>query len=506
MGRQPGQGEGLPPVGLDGVTGRSELAGIARRAMIERGLLPEFSPETVAEATAITEAASDAGPLVRDLRHMLWASIDNDDSRDLDQLSVAEPLSGSAVKVLVAVADVEATVREGSAIDGHARTNTTSVYTAGQVFPMLPEKLSTDLTSLGESRERLAVVMEMTVVPDGTVRESDVYRALVLNRAKLAYDSVAAWLEDRAPAPPRLAAVPGLDEQLRIQDRVAQAMKGLRHQHGALSLETLATRAVFDGDVLADLQPDEKNRAKQLIEDFMIAANGATAKYLEARGFASLRRVLRSPERWDRIVALAAESNDRLPGEPSAPALEQFLMKRRQADPARYPDLSLAIIKLLGRGEYALELPGQTSDGHFGLAVRDYTHSTAPNRRYPDLATQRLLKAAIAGRPAPYTNDELTDLARHCTTQEDNATKVERRVAKSAAALLLAPRIGDWFDAMVTGASEKGTWARIYSPPAEGRVVRGFERLDVGDRVRVKLVGTDVERGFIDFARAQPAL
>jgi VacB/RNase II family 3'-5' exoribonuclease len=483
------------------VTGRSELAGIARRAMIERGLLPEFSPEALAETTAIAEAARETGPLIRDLRHRLWASIDNDDSRDLDQLSVAEPLSGGAVKVLVAVADVEATVRDGSAIDGHARTNTTSVYTAGQVFPMLPEKLSTDLTSLGEGQERLALVMDVTVNPDGSVKESDVYRAVVLNRAKLAYDGVAAWLEGRSPAPPRLAAVPGLDDLLRVQDRVAQTMQGLRHRHGALSLETLATRAVFDGDVLADLQPDEKNRAKQLIEDFMIAANAATAKYLEAKGYASLRRVLRSPERWDRIVALAAESNDRLPHEPSAPALEQFLMKRRQADPARYPDLSLAVIKLLGRGEYAVELPGQTSDGHFGLAVRDYTHSTAPNRRYPDLVTQRLLKAAIAGRPAPYTHDELTDLARHCTTQEDNAAKVERRVAKSAAAFLLAPRVGEWFDALVTGASEKGTWARIFAPPAEGRVVTGFEGLDVGDHLRLKLVGANVDRGFIDFAR-----
>jgi VacB/RNase II family 3'-5' exoribonuclease len=490
---------------VDGVTGRSELASIARRAMIERGLLPEFSPAALAETSAIAEAASEAGPLVRDLRHMLWASIDNDDSRDLDQLSVAEPMADGAVKVLVAVADVEATVRLGSAIDGHARTNTTSVYTAGQVFPMLPEKLSTDLTSLGESRERLAIIMEMVVDADGTVRESDVYRAVVLNRAKLAYDGVAAWLDGNAPAPPRLSAVPGLDEQLRIQDRVAQAMKGLRHQHGALSLETLETRAVFDGDVLADLQPDEKNRAKQLIEDFMIAANGATAKYLEAKGFASLRRVLRSPERWDRIVALAADSNERLPPEPSARALEEFLANRRQADPARFPDLSLAVIKLLGRGEYVLELPGQTADGHFGLAVRDYTHSTAPNRRYPDLATQRLLKAAIAGRPAPYSNDELNELARHCTTQEDNAAKVERQVAKSAAALLLASRIGEWFDAMVTGASEKGTWARIFQPPVEGRVVRGFEGLDVGDHLRVKLVGTNVERGFIDFVRAQPA-
>jgi exoribonuclease-2 len=402
----------------------------------------------------------------------------------------------------VAIADVDATVKQGTAIDGHAQTNTTSVYTAAQIFPMLPEKLSTDLTSLGESQERLAVVVEFVVGADGAVTESDVYRAVVLNRAKLAYNSVAAWLDGAAPAPARLAEVPGLDEQLRLQDRVAQAMKDLRHRHGALTLDTLATHAVFEGDVLADLQPDEKNRAKGLIEDFMVAANGATARYLENKGFPSLRRVLRSPERWPRIVALAAESGDRLPSEPSAPALQAFLNRRRLADPLRFPDLSLAVIKLLGSGEYALERPGQSPEGHFGLAVRDYTHSTAPNRRYPDLATQRLLKAAMAGGKPPYGNDELTALARRCTTQEDNAAKVERQVRKSAAALLLESRVGETFEAMVTGASEKGTWVRIFAPAVEGKVVRGFQGLDVGDHVRVKLVSTDVERGFIDFVQA----
>jgi len=409
------------------------------------------------------------------------------------------------VKILVAVADVDATVKKGSATDGHAWTNTTSVYTAAEVFPMLPEKLSTDLTSLAEGQERLAIVMEMAVSADGTVAESEVYRAVVLNRAKLAYDGVAAWLDGTAPAPPRLSAVPGLDEQLRIQNRVAQAMKGLRHRHGALSLETLEARAVFDGDVLADLRPDEKNRAKELIEDFMIAANGATANYLEGKGFPSLRRVLRAPERWERIVKLAADLGERLPPSPSARALEGFLAKRHRADPARFPDLSLSVVKLLGSGEYALELPGQRTDGHFGLAVRDYTHSTAPNRRYPDLATQRLLKAAMAGRPAPYSNEELNALARHCTEQEDNAAKVERQVRKSAAALLLESRIGERFDAMVTGASEKGTWVRIFQPAVEGKLVHGFNGLDVGDRVRVELVHTDVERGFIDFVRSREA-
>ena len=470
--------------------------------MLQRGLLPDFSPAAVAETAAIAGAARATDGSVRDLRDLLWASIDNDDSRDLDQLSVARPLAGGAVRILVAIADVDAVVAHGSAIDGHARANTTSVYTPAQIFPMLPEKLSTDLTSLAAARERLAIVIDMTVAEDGTVTGSDVYRATVVNRAKLAYDAVAAWLDGSAPAPPPVGAVGGMDEQLRVQDRVAQAMKAHRHQHGALSLETPEGRAVFDGDVLTDLRPDTKNRAKELIEDFMIAANGVTAHYLEDHGFPSLRRVLRSPERWERIVELAARSGERLPPAPDARALEAFLVKHRQADPARFPDLSLAVIKLLGKGEYVLERPGERVTGHFGLAVRDYTHSTAPNRRFPDLATQRLLKAALAADTPPYADDEVGALARHCTEQEDAATKVERQVRKSAAALLLEGRIGERFDGIVTGASEKGTWVRISAPAVEGKVVRGFAGLDVGDGVRVELVHTDVERGFIDFVRA----
>ena len=482
------------------ITGKNDLQAIAHEAMLQRGLLPDFSPAVINETRQITQAATASNAAIRDLRGLLWASIDNDDSRDLDQLSVAEPLARGAVKILVAIADVDALVKKDSAIDGHAWTNTTSVYTPAAIFPMLPEKLSTDLSSLGEGQERLAVVMEMVIATDGTVTVSDIYRATVLNRAKLAYNGLAAWLESGAPPPPKLAAVPGLDEQIRIQDRTAQALKRVRHAHGALQLETLEARAVFNNGVLADLVPDERNRAKELIEDFMIAANGVTAKYLESKGLPSLRRVLRTPKRWDRIVALASESGERLPLMPDAAALDAFLTRRHQADPVRFPDLSLAVIKLLGRGEYALEVPGQPSEGHFGLAVKDYTHSTAPNRRFPDLIAQRLLKAALSRQASPYTIDELTTLARHCTDQEDNAAKVERQVAKSAAALLLASRIGARFDAIVTGASDKGTWVRISGPSTEGRVVRGFEGLDVGDRVRVALIHTDVARGFIDFA------
>jgi VacB/RNase II family 3'-5' exoribonuclease len=469
--------------------------------MLERGLLPDFSAAVLAEADAIGKPA-EADPSFRDLRSLLWVSIDNDDSRDLDQLSVAVPMAGGAVKILIAIADVDAIVKRGSAIDGHAQANTTSVYTVAEIFSMLPEKLSTDLTSLGESQERLAFVIEMAVNSgDGVVNGSDIYRAVVVNHAKLAYNGVSAWLEGASPALAQMSSVPGLGEQLRIQDRVAQSMKQLRHQHGALSLETVEARPVFDGDVLADLRSEKKNRAKELIEEFMIAANGVTAKYLEGRGFPSLRRVLRVPERWDRIVELAAAFGTRLPSQPDIRALEDFLVKRRQTDPARFPDLSLAVIKLLGRGEYVLEFPGHGAEGHFGLAVKDYTHSTAPNRRYPDLIAQRLLKAAIEGRAVPYSSEELGELARYCTEKEDVAAKVERQVQKSAAALLLEPRIGEQFDAIVTGASEKGTWVRIIQPATEGKVVRGYQGLEVGDRVRVELVDTNVERGFIDFAR-----
>jgi len=473
--------------------------------MMDRGLAPDFSSSALDETATIVKAgAAPSAPseALKDLRQLLWASIDNDDSRDLDQLSVAESLTGGAVKIFVAIADVDALVKKDSAIDDHARTNTTSVYTAAQIFPMLPEQLSTDLTSLGEGVDRLAMVVEIVVRADGSIADSDVYRALVRNHAKLAYNSVAAWLDGSAPAPAPVLAVPGIDEQLRLQDRVAQQLRTLRFEHGALTLETLEARAVFDDGKVADLVPEGRNRAKDLIEDFMIAANGVTARFLDSKGFPSLRRVLRSPERWAKIVALAESTGETLQADPSNEALEAFLMKRREAAPEKFADLSLSVVKLLGRGEYVLDLPGRRALGHFGLALKDYTHSTAPNRRFPDLITQRLLKAALSGQAAPYSTNELNALAVHCTEQEDNATKVERRVRKSVAALLLSSRVGQQFDAIVTGASSKGTWVRIAHPAAEGKVVRGDHGLDVGDRIRVTLVDTDFERGFVDFARA----
>ena len=478
----------------------SRLQLVAHDAMHERGLLPDFSPAVMAEVGALTHAATTTDTTVRDLRSLLWVSIDNDDSRDLDQLSVSGTAVDDTQTIFVAIADVDALVAKGSDIDGHAAVNTTSVYTAAEIFPMLPEKLSTNLTSLKPDEDRLAVVVEMAVTSDGLVKDSAIYRALVRNRAKLAYNSVAAWLEGNATAPPPLDAVPGLDKQLHEQSRVAKGLKRARESQGALELDTLEARAIFSDNTLADLAPDPSNRAKELIEDFMVAANGAVARFLASKKMPSLRRVLRTPQRWDRIVALAAQAGEKLPAQPDAIALDAFLRTRHKADPDRFADLSLSIVKLLGSGEYALEVPGAPTPGHFALAVRDYTHSTAPNRRFPDLITQRIVKAALAGRPSPYSNAEIAALAAHCTEAQKNAAKVERQVAKAAAALLLSSRIGATFRAVVTGASDKGTWVRISRPTTEGRVVRDLHGLDVGDRVTVQLIHTDVERGFIDFA------
>jgi len=480
----------------------SLLARVARDAMRDRGFLPEFSPAAVAEARALAQPATAADAEVRDLRDLPWASIDNDDSRDLDQLSVARGERDGAQTILVAIADVDALVRKGSPIDDHAAVNTTSVYTAAGNFPMLPERLSTDLTSLNPHQDRIALVVEMTVTPDGTVGNATIGRARVRNHAQLAYDSVAAWLERIEPAPAALAAVPGLDDQLRRQDAVARALKRSREARGALDLDTGDTRAIFSDDTLCDLAPDASNRARELIEDFMVATNGVVARFLADKGMSSLRRILRTPARWDRIVALAADLGVRLPALPDAVALDAFLARRRAADPEGFCDLSLAVVKLLGRGEYALDVPGEPSPGHFALAVGEYTHATAPNRRYPDLVTQRIVKAALAGRRSPYRDSELAALAGHCTLQQHNAMKVERRVAKSAAAQILSSRIGATFRGIVTGAADKGTWVRIARPTTEGRVVRGQHGLDVGDRVRVKLIHVDVERGFIDFVPA----
>jgi exoribonuclease II len=476
---------------------------IARQAMINRGLEPEFPADAIRQLQGVQGPAREADPSIRDLRHLLWCSIDNDSSRDLDQLTVAERLAAGGVKVLVAIADVDAIVKPATPIDRHARTNTTSVYTAAEIFAMLPERLSTDLTSLGEGEDRLAIVIEMQVAADGSISESEVYRAMVHNHAKLAYRGVAAWLDGKDRAPDKVAETKGLDEQLRIQDEIAHVMRSVRYLHGALELETIEPEAVVRDGQVVDLRLDRKNRAKELIEDFMIAANGVSARFLEKHGLPALRRIVRDPERWDAIRKVAQAASGDLPVEPDSKALAAFLARRRQADPLRFPDLSLTIVKLMGAGEYVLQLPGKKSAGHFGLAVREYSHSTAPNRRFPDLITQRLLKAALAGGSLPYSPAELTSLATHCTEQENAAAKVERQVRKSAAAQFLSSRIGETFDAIVTGASDKGTWVRLLNPPAEGKLMHGQEGVKVGDRINVRLENLNIEHGFIDFARSR---
>jgi exoribonuclease-2 len=478
---------------------RVVLQGIARRVMIARGLLPDSTPAAIVELDAIRAPAAATDATTRDLRHLLWCSIDNDDSRDLDQISVAETLPDGATRILVAIADVTSVVRQGSAIDNDAQRNTTSVYTAAQTFPMLPEKLSTNLTSLNLDADRLAIVVAMIFSADGLLASSEVLPATVRNRAKLAYNSVAAWLDGTAPMPTAIGAMPGLADNIKLQYRVASQLGELRHQHGALSLETLQTRPVFDGGILTGLEADTPDSAKRLIEDLMIVSNGVTARYLAAKQFPSIRRVVRVPRFWSRIVELAAEHGSVLPKEPEPKALESFLVAAKAGNPAGFPELSLSVIKLLGAGEYDLELPGVPVAGHFGLAVSDYSHSTAPNRRFPDVITQRLLKAAMAGRPPPYTNDELAALARHCTEQEGVAKKVERQVEKSAAAMLLCSSIGQLFDATVTGVTNSGMWVRISRPPVEGKLDSGPAGLHVGDRLGVRLVSADIERGFIDF-------
>jgi len=482
--------------------GLAELREIAHKAMMDRGLEPDFPPDAIRQLDGLHGPVSERDSGVRDLRDHLWCSIDNDTSRDLDQLTVAERLTAGRVKVLVAIADVDALVKPASPIDRHAATNTTSVYTVVRIFPMLPERLSTDLTSLNEDADRLAVVVEMVVAPDGAVEASEVYRARVHNHAKLAYRSVAAWLDGSGPVPERIAKTAGLDEQLRLQDRVAHVMRSVRYLHGALDLETIEPEAVLRDGQVVDLRLEGRNRAKELIEDFMIAANGVAAEFLEKRGSPGLRRIVRSPERWDRIRKVAEGCGDHLPADPDSQALAAFLKQRRQADPLRFPDMSLTVVKLLGAGEYVVQLPGQESAGHFGLAVREYSHSTAPNRKFPDLITQRLLKATLAGDAIPYSPADLVALASHCTGQEYAARKVERQVRKSAAAQFLSGRIGETFDALVTGAAEKGTWVRLLKPPVEGRLIRGQEGIDVGDPIRVELVGLNVARGFIDFIRS----
>jgi exoribonuclease-2 len=482
---------------------RQILSAIAHRAMLERGLIPDFSQEVLTELDGLQSSAKqqNTGSFNnhRDMRGMLWCSIDDDDSRDLDQLTVAEQLPDKTVKIYIAIADVDALVKKGTAIDKRAQHNTATVYTVGMIFAMLPEEISTGLTSLNYNEDRSSVIVEMTINEDGSLKESEVYMGIVKSKAKLAYNSVAAWLEGNAPVPEKAAEVKALPENLKLQDEVAQKMKDFRRSQGALSLETVESRPVFSGDKILSMEFEAKNRAREVVENFMITANGVTARFLSAHNTPSIRRVVSIPKRWDRIVEIAARYQYQLPAAPDAKMLEDFLVKQRKADPLRFPDLSLSIIKLLGAGEYTAASPDGDLPGHFSLAVKDYGHSTAPNRRFTDLVTQRLLKSAIAKAPQPYTLEELQAIALHCTRAEDAANKVERQVEKSADALLLENRIGEKFDAIITGAADKGTWVRLITLPVEGKLMKILNHPDVGDRIKVQLIGVDVDKGFIDF-------
>ena len=477
------------------------LIAAARASMLEHGFQPDFPEGTETELAAISaQPALPATDGIVDLRHLLWSSIDNDTSKDLDQIEWAERQAGGTIRVLIGVADVDARVVEGTVIDGHARSQTTSVYTGVKVFPMLPTELSEGITSLNENEDRAAMVIEYLVGGEGSVSGGKGYRALVRNKAQLAYNAVGAWLEGKGPAPAKVAANAELAAQLKLQDEAAHDMLDCRFQHGALDLETVETRPVMLSGEAVDIVRQQKNRATSLIEEFMVAANGVIARTFEAAGVASIRRIVRTPKRWERIVALADGLGTTLPKEPDSKALNDFLLTQKQKDPDHFPDLSLAVVKLMGPGEYVLVRPNEVSPGHFGLAVQDYTHSTAPNRRFPDVVTQRLLKATLAKGAQPYSIGDLDAIAQRCTLMEDGARKVEREMQKRIAAVVLHPRIGQSFRAVVTGVNHYGTFVRTLDPHAEGMLVRGAKGLDVGDRVTVKLISTDPERGFIDFA------
>jgi exoribonuclease-2 len=477
------------------------LVAAAHASMIEHGFQPEFpagSDAQLASIKAHPELPGAAG--AQDLRGLLWSSIDNDTSRDLDQIEWAERLPDGRIRVLIGVADVDARVALGTVLDNHARSETTSVYTGVQVFPMLPPELSEGITSLNENEDRVAMAIEFSVDKTGAVSDGKAYRALVRNQAQLAYNAVGAWLDGTGPAPAKVAGNNDLSAQLKLQDEAAQRLAGERFQHGALDLETVETRPVMLKDQAVDIVKLNKNRATSLIEEFMVAANGVIARTFEDAGVASIRRIVRTPKRWDRMVEMALGLGTTLPAEPDSKALNDFLLAQKQKDPDHFPDLSLAMIKLMGPGEYVLVKPNESSPGHFGLAVQDYTHSTAPNRRFPDVVTQRLLKAWLAKAAQPYSADDLTAIAAHCTLMEDNARKVERDMQKRIAAVVLHPRIGQSFPAIVTGVNKYGTFVRTLDPHVDGMLVQGGKGLDVGDTVTVKLISTDPQKGFIDFA------
>jgi exoribonuclease-2 len=484
----------MPQIGFD-------LSAAAHQEMIDQGFDPDFPPEVTRQLAALkTQKSPSPDGNVRDLRSLLWSSIDNDTSRDMDQAEAADR-TAAGIRVLIAIADVDSDVPIGSPIDKHAASETTSVYTGIRTFPMLPEQLSTDLTSLNQDADRLAVVVDFVVAPDGSVTSGGVYRALVRNRAQLTYNGVGPWLEGTSAAPPKVATSADLAAQLKLQDEAAQILFQERQRVGALNIDRVEAEAIISDGQVAGINIRGKNRATELIENFMVAANGVMARTLLKAGVSSIRRVVKTPERWQRIVELAARYGDKLPPEPDSGALNRFLEKRKAADAVHYADVSLAVIKLMGPGEYVLSRPGDKDQGHFALAANDYTHSTAPNRRFADTVTQRLIKAVLSKQPPPYSDQQLDSIAQNCTLKEDAARKVERVMSKRIAAVALQHRIGETFAAVVTGVTPKGVFVRISGPPAEGILVRGQQGVDVGDQLQVKLVSTDPQRGYLDFAR-----
>lgn len=481
-----------------------DLQAAAKQVMLENGFEPELSPQAQQQLNEVLAHPPRVvpGADLRDLRSLLWSSIDNDTSRDLDQIEVAEKLPNGEAKVMVGIADVDAFVQKATPIDQHAAKETTTVYTGVRNFSMLPEPLSTGATSLLEAGDRISVVIEFVVAADGTIHSGSWYRALVRNKAQLAYNAVGPWLENKGPAPGKVAASAELQSQLTFQNEIAQRLRKQRYQHGALNIETIETRAVVLNEQIVDIARQEKNEATELIEEFMIASNEIVARALQERKVSSIRRVVKTPERWPRIVELAAQHGETLPAQPDSKALNDFLIKRKAADPDHFTDVSLTVIKLMGPGEYVLERPGDPEQGHFGLAVQDYTHSTAPNRRFADLVTQRLIKAVLANQPAPYSDADLAAIAQNCTLKENAARKVERAMTKRIAAVAMSSRIGELFDAIVTGVTPKGTFVRIAKPVVEGLLAQGQQGVDVGDKLRVKLIRADAQNGYIDFARA----
>lgn len=478
-----------------------DLTELARKTLLERHLLPAIPQQVQQEVDAIESPAKPDLSSVKDLRDKLWLSIDNEDTKDLDQITYAEVISTTQTKLFIAIADVDCLVKKGSMIDEYAQQNTTSIYTPSKVFPMLPEKLSTNFSSLLENQDRLAIVIEASIASDGAIAQYQVYSAYVRNKARLNYWQVATWLDKQGASSIPLDHVEGLDKQIRLHDQIARQLQEYRHQQGSLVLDLAESRPIVRKDSMIQMSFDERNRARELIENCMITANTIAAYCLRDGNRPIFCRIVRVPARWDRIVAIARQYGEHLPDDPDVKSLDFFLLKRRLEDPLHFSDLSLTIVKLLGKGEYVIRYPNEIEKEHFSLGIKDYARSTAPNRRYPDLINQRLIKSILLKESLPYTTSELEWLAKHCTRKEDEVEKVQRKMRKAATIIFLAPQLNEVFDGIVTGAGPKGTWVRISHPFIEGKLIQGFEELDVGDPVKVRLVHLDIEKGFIDFVR-----